>query len=209
MPTNIIESSQELSDKDFFCLIIILLQSLVICNYNLVTSTWVYSIRILSSVGVYYPAPLALLLSPSVVKLKRHMSACLHALAAGQMPFLSRPPHEPLDILSCTPGLAGHPLDPTQLWHVWLLADQFYFSQHWSQKLHLNFKSVPLLMKNINMGIVYFFLLAFIILKIKVALIGCSWFQGVPQSAIKGCREQWTDGIDKSPAGSSPARVGS
>ena len=61
MPTNIIESSQELSDKDFFCLIIILLQSLVICNYNLVTSTWVCSIRILSSVGVYYPAPLALL----------------------------------------------------------------------------------------------------------------------------------------------------
>ena len=61
-PTNIIESSQELSDKDFFCLIIILLQSLVICNYNLVTSTWVCSIRILSSVGVYYPAPLALLL---------------------------------------------------------------------------------------------------------------------------------------------------
>ena len=62
MPTNIIESSQELSDKDFFCLIIILLQSLVICNYNLVTSTWVCSIRILSSVGGYYPAPLALLL---------------------------------------------------------------------------------------------------------------------------------------------------
>ena len=62
MPTNIIESSQELSDKDFFCLIIILLQSLVIYNYNLVTSTWVCSIRILSSVGGYYPAPLALLL---------------------------------------------------------------------------------------------------------------------------------------------------
>ena len=61
MPTNIIESSQEIPDKDFFCLIIILLQSLVICNYNLVTSTWVCSIRILSSVGVYYPAPLALL----------------------------------------------------------------------------------------------------------------------------------------------------
>ena len=36
-------------------------QSLVICNYNLVTSTWVCSKRILSSVGVYYPAPLALL----------------------------------------------------------------------------------------------------------------------------------------------------
>ena len=62
MPTNIIESSQELSDKDFFCLIIILLQSLVICNYNLVTSTWMCSIRILSSVGGYSPAPLALLL---------------------------------------------------------------------------------------------------------------------------------------------------
>ena len=62
MPTNIIESSHELSDKDFFCWIIILLQSLVIYNYNLVTSTWVCSIRILSSVGGYYPAPLALLL---------------------------------------------------------------------------------------------------------------------------------------------------
>ena len=62
MPTNIIESSQELSDKDFFCLIIILLQYLAIYNYNLVTSTWVCSIRILSSVGGYYPAPLALLL---------------------------------------------------------------------------------------------------------------------------------------------------
>ena len=62
MPTNIIESSHELSDKDFFCLIIILLQSLVIYNYNLVTSTWVCSKRILSSVGGYYPAPLALLL---------------------------------------------------------------------------------------------------------------------------------------------------
>ena len=61
MPTNIIESSQELSDKDFFCLIIILLQFLVIYNYNLATSTWVCSIRILSSVGGYYPAPLALL----------------------------------------------------------------------------------------------------------------------------------------------------
>ena len=61
MPTNIIESSQELSDKDFFCLIIILLQSLVICNYNLVTSTWVCSIWILSSVGGYHPAPLGAL----------------------------------------------------------------------------------------------------------------------------------------------------
>ena len=61
MPTNIIESSQEFSDKDFFCVIIILLQSLVIYNYNLVTSTWMCSIRILSSVGGYYPAPLALL----------------------------------------------------------------------------------------------------------------------------------------------------
>ena len=62
MPTNIIESSQELSDNDFFCLISILLQSLVMYNYNLVTSTWVCSIPILSSVGGYYPAPLALLL---------------------------------------------------------------------------------------------------------------------------------------------------
>ena len=30
---------------------------------------------------------------------------------------IARPPHEPLIILSWTPGLAGHPLDPTQLWH--------------------------------------------------------------------------------------------
>ena len=68
MPTNIIESSQELSDKDFFCLISILLQSLVIYNYNLVTSTWVCSIPILSSVGGIYPAPLALLFYLRVVK---------------------------------------------------------------------------------------------------------------------------------------------
>ena len=30
---------------------------------------------------------------------------------------IARPPHEPLAILSCTPGLAGHPFHPTQLWH--------------------------------------------------------------------------------------------
>ena len=30
-------------------------------------------------------------------------------------------------------------------------------SQYWSKKLHLNFKSLPLLMKYINMSIVYLF----------------------------------------------------
>ena len=30
---------------------------------------------------------------------------------------IARPPHEPTAILSCTPGLAGYPFDPTQLWH--------------------------------------------------------------------------------------------
>ena len=30
---------------------------------------------------------------------------------------IARPPHEPPAILSCTPELAGYPLDPTQLRH--------------------------------------------------------------------------------------------
>ena len=30
---------------------------------------------------------------------------------------IARPHHEPPAILSCTPGLAGYPFDPTQLWH--------------------------------------------------------------------------------------------
>ena len=29
----------------------------------------------------------------------------------------ARPPHEPQPSLSCTPGLAGYPFDPIQLWH--------------------------------------------------------------------------------------------
>ena len=35
----------------------------------------------------------------------------------GTSPYIARPPHEPPAILSCTPGLAGYPFDPTQLWH--------------------------------------------------------------------------------------------
>ena len=31
--------------------------------------------------------------------------------------IIARPSHEPPAILSCTPGLAGYPFDPTQLWH--------------------------------------------------------------------------------------------
>ena len=34
--------------------------------------------------------------------------------------IIARPPHEPPAILSWTPRLSDHPLDPTQLWHGWL-----------------------------------------------------------------------------------------
>ena len=51
-------------------------------------------------------------------------------------------------------------------------------------KLHSNFKSVPLLLKNINMSIVNLFYEVFIILKIKVALINCSWSKA-PSKAAK------------------------
>ena len=46
----------------------------------------------------------------------------LQFCVSGKRP-IARPPHEPPAILSCTPRLAGYPLDPTQLWHGWLLAD--------------------------------------------------------------------------------------
>ena len=66
---------------------------------------------------------------------KLHLSLCYtqeryresvssKAMTSSQMAItIARPPHEPPAILSCTPGLAGYPYDPTQLWHGWLLAD--------------------------------------------------------------------------------------
>ena len=46
-------------------------------------------------------------------------------LPTGQVRRGAHGPHEPPAILSCTPGLVGHPLDPTQLWHGWLIHSIF------------------------------------------------------------------------------------
>ena len=60
-------------------------------------------------------------------------------------------------------------------------------------------------MKNINMSIVYWFHKVFIILR-KIS--GPNYLQLI-KGAIKGCLEQWADGIDNNPAGGSPAGLGS
>ena len=59
-------------------------------------------------------------------------------------------------------------------------------------------------MKSIDMSIVYWFHKVFIILK---NLSGPNKFQLI-KGAIKGCLEQWADGIDNSPAGRSPGQIG-
>ena len=90
------------------------------------------------------------------------------------------------------------PLDPTPLWHGWLLANNlFYLSQCWSQKLHSNFKSVPLTMKYIDMSIVYWFYKPFCHLEIKVALISSTQVSDShlsPPGALqsRGASLQWT-----------------
>ena len=73
--------------------------------------------------------------------------------------------------------------------HPWLLAILGH------KKLHSNFESVPLLMKNINTSLIYQFYKVFILLEIKVVLISCSLSKG----SFKGCREQWVDGFDEPP----------
>ena len=60
-------------------------------------------------------------------------------------------------------------------------------------------------MKNIDMNIVYIFYKVFIISEIMVALIELQLIKG----AIKGCLEQWYVDIDNTPAGGSPANLGS
>ena len=60
-------------------------------------------------------------------------------------------------------------------------------------------------MKNIIMSIVYLFYKVFIISKIKVPQINCSWSKAPSKAAL----EQWADGIENRPVGGSPARLGS
>ena len=55
-------------------------------------------------------------------------------------------------------------------------------------------KPVPLLMRYINVSIVYLFYKVFIALEIKVALISSSL-----SKAVSGCRDQWADCTDKPP----------
>ena len=62
-------------------------------------------------------------------------------------------------------------------------------------------------MKNINMSIVYMFYEDFIILKIKVALINCSWSK-VPSKAVENNGADGLISPTQPPAGSTPARVG-
>ena len=44
-------------------------------------------------------------------------SVCVSGFMEKLQGAVARPPHEPPAILPCTPGLAGYPFDPTQLWH--------------------------------------------------------------------------------------------
>ena len=44
---------------------------------------------------------------------------------------IARQSHDPQPSY-IAPGLPGHPFNPIQLWHGWLLADEIYFSQYWS-----------------------------------------------------------------------------
>ena len=52
------------------------------------------------------------------------------------------------------------------------------------RKFHLNFTSVPLLLKYINMSTVYLFYKAFCILKMKVALISCRWSKARSKAGV-------------------------
>ena len=96
----------------------------------------------------------------------------------------ARPPHQPQPSYPAPQGWLATPWTPLSCGMAGSAGGRLIiFQQIVVIQLHLNFKSVTLLMKNINMSIVYLFHSVFTVLEIKVALINCSWSKAPSKAA--------------------------
>ena len=103
----------------------------------------------------------------------------------SQTPPPPPPQHEPPAILSCTSGLAGHPWTPLNCgmagcWQINSILSNI------GHKNSIRILNLHPFMKSINMNIICLFYKVFIILKIKVALIDCSWSKAPSKAAYNG-----------------------
>ena len=96
---------------------------------------------------------------------------------------IAKPPHEPQPSYPAPQGWLATLWNPLSSGMAGCLQINCILANSGRKKLHSSFKLVPHFVKIINMSIVYLFYKVFIVSKIKVTLINCTWSKAPSKTA--------------------------